>query len=104
MTITKERQREVPPFLQEHYMGIRTDELEFWSGAVAKGERGHPTRTRTRVYSVPNMHSDRNAKEPGSMAWHGSQSTYSSVVTAHLHTVHYGNNILRLTSVTSAVA
>lgn len=69
MTITKERQREVPPFLQEHYMGIRTDELEFWSGAVAKGERGHPTRTRTRVYSVPNMHSDRNAKEPGSMAW-----------------------------------
>src|SRR4029434_10571628 len=42
---------------------------------VAKGERGHPTRTRTRVYRVPNMHSDRNAKE------HGSQSTYSSVVT-----------------------
>ena len=36
---------------------------------VAKGERGHPTRTRTRVYRVPNMHSDRNAKEPGSMAW-----------------------------------
>src|SRR4029434_6230934 len=23
---------------------------------VAKGERGHPTRTRTRVYRVPNMH------------------------------------------------
>src|SRR4029434_9756211 len=22
-----------------------------------------------RVYRVPNMHSDRNAKEPGSMAW-----------------------------------
>ena len=36
---------------------------------IAKGERGHPTRTRTRVYRVPNMHSDRNAKEPGSMAW-----------------------------------
>ena len=36
---------------------------------VAKGERGHPTRTRTQVYRVPNMHSDRNAKEPGSMAW-----------------------------------
>ena len=36
---------------------------------VAKGERGHPTRTRTRVYRVPNMHSDRNAKEPGSLVW-----------------------------------
>ena len=36
---------------------------------VAKGERGHPTRTRTRVYRVPNMHPDRNAKESGSMAW-----------------------------------
>src|SRR4029434_3618157 len=36
---------------------------------VAKGERGDPTWTRTRVYRVPNMHSDRNAKEPGSMAW-----------------------------------
>src|SRR4029434_944366 len=36
---------------------------------VAKGERGHPTRTRTRVYRVPNMHSDCNTKEPGSMAW-----------------------------------
>src|SRR4029434_1700888 len=46
---------------------------------VAKRERGHPTRTRTRVYRVPNMHSDCNAKE------HGSQSTYSSVVTALRH-------------------
>ena len=36
---------------------------------VAKGERGHPTRTRTRVYRVPNMRSDRHTKEPGSMAW-----------------------------------
>ena len=35
---------------------------------VAKGERGHPTRTRTRVYRVPNMRSDRHTKEPGSMA------------------------------------
>ena len=26
-------------------------------------------RTQTGVYRVPNMHSDRNAKEPGSMAW-----------------------------------
>src|SRR4029434_2394179 len=36
---------------------------------VAKGERGHPTRTRTRVYRVPNMRSERHTKEPGSMAW-----------------------------------
>ena len=36
---------------------------------VAKGERDHPTRTRTRVYRVPNMDSDRHTKEPGSMAW-----------------------------------
>ena len=36
---------------------------------VAKGERGHPTRTQTRVYRVPNMRSDRHTKEPGSMAW-----------------------------------
>src|SRR4029434_6011554 len=36
---------------------------------VAKGERGHPTRTRTRVYRVPNMRSDRQTKKPGSMAW-----------------------------------
>src|SRR4029434_3642835 len=36
---------------------------------VAKGERGHPTRTRTRVYRVPNMRSNRHTKEPGSMAW-----------------------------------
>src|SRR4029434_742101 len=36
---------------------------------VAKGERGDPTWTRTRVYRVPNMHTDRNAKESGSMAW-----------------------------------
>ena len=37
--------------------------------SVAKGERGHPTRTRTRVYRVPNMRSDRHTKEPGSLAW-----------------------------------
>ena len=36
---------------------------------VAKGERGHSTRTRTQVYRVPNMRSDRHTKEPGSMAW-----------------------------------
>src|SRR4029434_1199165 len=36
---------------------------------VAKGERGHPTRTRTRVYRVLNMRSDRHTKEPGSLAW-----------------------------------
>src|SRR4029434_5762629 len=36
---------------------------------VVRGEHGHPTQNRTRVYRVPNMHSDRNAKEPGSMAW-----------------------------------
>ena len=36
---------------------------------VAKGEHGHPTGTRTRVYRVPNMHSDRHTKEPGLMAW-----------------------------------
>ena len=36
---------------------------------VAKGGRGHPTRTRTRVYRVPNMRSDHHTKEPGSMAW-----------------------------------
>ena len=36
---------------------------------VAKGEHSHPTRTQTQVYRVPNMHSDHNAKEPGSMAW-----------------------------------
>ena len=36
---------------------------------VAKGEHGHPTRTRTQVYRVPNMLSDRHTKEPGSMAW-----------------------------------
>src|SRR4029434_4068307 len=36
---------------------------------VVKGERGHPTRTLTRVYRVPNMRSDRHTKEPGSMAW-----------------------------------
>src|SRR4029434_9188361 len=33
------------------------------------GEHGHPTRTPTRVYRVPNMRSDRHTKEPGSMAW-----------------------------------
>src|SRR4029434_3436079 len=36
---------------------------------VAKRERGHSTQTRTRVYRLPNMHSDPNAKEPGLMAW-----------------------------------
>src|SRR4029434_5106855 len=35
----------------------------------AKRERVHPTRTRPLVYRVPNMHSDRNAKERGSMTW-----------------------------------
>ena len=40
---------------------------------VAKGEHSHPYRTLTRVYRVPNMHSDRHAKEPRSMAW---QSVY----------------------------
>ena len=36
---------------------------------VAKGEQGHPTRTQTQVYRMPNMLSDRHTKEPGSMAW-----------------------------------
>src|SRR4029434_9371188 len=36
---------------------------------VAKGEQGHPTRTQTQVYRVPNMRSDRHTKELGSMAW-----------------------------------
>src|SRR4029434_668166 len=45
---------------------------------VVKGKRGHPTRTRTRVYRVPNMHPDRNAKEPG------------SITSSHYHcTYHY---------------
>ena len=49
---------------------------------VAKGEQGHPTRTRTQVYRVPNMLSDRHTKEPGSPApWHGSQRAYSTVGT-----------------------
>ena len=39
--------------------------LGTWKIALVR----HPTRTRTRVYRGPNMHSDRNAKEPGSMAW-----------------------------------
>src|SRR4029434_3631028 len=33
------------------------------------GEHGHPTRTWTGVYRLPNMHSDCNAKEPGSLVW-----------------------------------
>ena len=40
---------------------------------VAKRECGHPTRTRTRVYRVPNMHSDHNAKDPGSLLWQSEQ-------------------------------
>src|SRR4029434_3010623 len=32
---------------------------------TAKGESSHPTW----VYRVTNLHSDRNAKEPGSMVW-----------------------------------
>ena len=42
--------------------------IHLWA-PVAKGEQGHPTRTRTQVYRVPNMLSDRHTKEPGSMAW-----------------------------------
>ena len=42
--------------------------IHLWA-PVAKGEQGHPTRTRTQIYRVPNMLSDRHTKEPGSMAW-----------------------------------
>ena len=42
--------------------------IHLWA-PVAKGEHGHPTRTQTQVYRVPNMLSDRHTKEPGSMAW-----------------------------------
>src|SRR4029434_5661989 len=49
--------------------------------SVAKEEHSHPTWTLTRVYRVPYMHSDRNAKEPKAR-WYGSPSTYSSLVTS----------------------
>src|SRR4029434_11062032 len=39
------------------------------SDTIAKGEQGHPTWTRTQVYRVPNMLSDRHTKEPSSVAW-----------------------------------
>ena len=43
---------------------------------VAKGRRSHPTWLRTQVSGVPNVRSDRNAKEPGLLIWQ-SEHTHS---------------------------
>ena len=74
--------------------------------SVAKGEHSHPYRTRTRFNGVPNMHSDRNAKEPGSlvrqsehilMCSDGTSSQYSLEGAGELSVVALGGDSISVT-------